>query len=159
MAGNPIKLVSKSKDTVQFDHRITTISNFVGELAEEYYDTPIFVYMIDTGSLNHIKDYCKLFNYNLPGPIPKPLTVRFSSATSSQENSFFSGIELQDVCTLLEAADLLGIDRLVEGCCAYIAHEFQTRHPEYLRERFGFPDDYNNMEENLMTNYNWLFEN
>lgn len=77
---------------------------------------------------------------------------------NEQMTSDFFDIHTQYLFALLNAANYLNIEELLDECCQRVAMQITSNKPEDIREMFGITNDYTKTEEQQIINdLSWMF--
>ncbi|CAG9324862.1 unnamed protein product [Blepharisma stoltei] len=158
MTKDLITILVRKGRSVHCSNQIATLSPLISELITEYQTDEIPLTHLSKTSVENIIVYCEHYSYALPSPLPKPLpNKRLKGIIDFFEYAFYKELKPHDLCKLLEASDYLGIERLYQGCCAFLASQYMERHPDILKAKLGLSENYNDqMEAKILENFPWV---
>ena len=131
----PIDILEKAK----------LISGIVDDASDE--DDTIFLREIDEINLIRIIDYLVHYQKEEPKEIPKPFPDRTDDAflrsilNDDWTFDFLQNMTLEEAINLVNAADYLQIDGLINILAAKLAHEMCNCEVEEARRKFGIECD------------------
>ena len=131
----PIDILEKAK----------LISGIVDDASDE--DDTIFLREIDEINLIRIIDYLVHYQKEQPKEIPKPFPDRTDDAflrsilNDDWTFDFLQNMTLEEAINLVNAADYLQIDGLINILAAKLAHEMCNCEVEEARRKFGIECD------------------
>ena len=131
----PIDILEKAK----------LISGIVEDASDE--DDTIFLREIDEINLIRIIDYLVHYQKEEPKEIPKPFPERTDDAflrsilNDDWTFDFLQNMTLEEAINLVNAADYLQIDGLINILAAKLAHEMCNCEVEEARRKFGIECD------------------
>ncbi len=146
----------KSKDGVQFEveEKYLQNSKFLMGLMEDFKDSDEELNINDvTGAtLTKVIEYLKHYETEKPKEIPKPLpNSDLKPILLEWDYNYISGLKLEEVIDLINAANFLDIPDLVNLASVRIASEMTNCSIEEARAKFGILPD---MSEDEMKEYN-----
>ena len=143
----PIDILEKAK----------LISGIVDDASDE--DDTIFLREIDDINLIRIIDYLVHYQKEEPKEIPKPFPDRTDDAflrsilNDDWTFDFLQNMTLEEAINLVNAADYLQIDGLINILAAKLAHEMCNCEVEEARRKFGIECDMTEEELAEYDNY------
>jgi hypothetical protein len=149
-------LAIQDNTRIEIDKKTASHSNLIKTLIEEFEGENIYeIPYINGFDLNRICDFMSFLNDNITKEIPKPLLNNsLKDILTDYENDFINFYEdnIYELFALLKAVDYLGIQRLLEICCAKIAILIRDYDSETFNEVFQIEsdmteDDLNKMKE------------
>ena len=149
MESKIVKLKSKDNQIYEISidllEKAKLISGIVEDASDE--DDTIFLREIDEINLIRIIDYLVHYQKEEPKEIPKPYPERTDDAflrsilNDDWTFDFLQNMTLEEAINLVNAADYLQIDGLINILAAKIAHEICNCEVEEARRKFGIECD------------------
>ena len=149
MESKIVKLKSKDNQiyevSIDFLEKAKLISGIVEDASDE--DDTIFLREIDEINLIRIIDYLVHYQKEEPKEIPKPFPERTDDAflrsilNDDWTFDFLQNMTLEEAINLVNAADYLQIDGLINILAAKLAHEMCNCEVEKARRKFGIECD------------------
>ena len=149
MESKIVKLKSKDNQiyevSIDFLEKAKLISGIVEDASDE--DDTIFLREIDEINLIRIIDYLVHYQKEEPKEIPKPFPDRTDDAflrsilNDDWTFDFLQNMTLEEAINLVNAADYLQIDGLINILSAKLAHEMCNCEVEEARKKFGIECD------------------
>ena len=137
-----VKIKSKNGKVYEINERCLEMSEFLKNLASGLTNPEEELYFkeIDDKCLEKIIEYLKHYQYEKPKEIPKPLpSADLKSFLSEWDYEFIMQLTLQESVDLVNAANELNINELVNLCSARLGYEMINCSIEEAREKFGIP--------------------
>ena len=144
-----VKLKSKDNQiyevSIDFLEKAKLISGIVEDASDE--DDTIFLREIDEINLIRIIDYLVHYQKEEPKEIPKPFPERTDDAflrsilNDDWTFDYIQNMTLEEAIDLVNAADYLQIDGLINILAAKLAHEMCNCEVEEARRKFGIECD------------------
>ena len=144
-----VKLKSKDNQiyevSIDLLEKAKLISGIVEDASDE--DDTIFLREIDEINLIRIIDYLVHYQKEEPKEIPKPFPDRTDDAflrsilNDDWTFDFLQNMTLEEAINLVNAADYLQIDGLINILSAKLAHEMCNCEVEEARKKFGIECD------------------
>ena len=151
------KLKSADGQVFEVDESILKTSKYLRDLIENNYpdlDQEININQIESKYLCKIIDYLRHYENIKPKKIPKPLTdSNLKSILSQWDYTFINSMSLEECIDLLNGANLLEINGLINLSSAKIASEMLNGPIEQVREKFGIKSDMNPEEQKRYEKY------
>ena len=154
MESNTVKLKSSDGIIREVDVFLLSKSKLLSGLIEDYApdngEYPIPLNDIDAKYLDLIIQYLEHYKDMEPKEIPKPFPERtdeefFRGILDNDDNdwtyNFISKLSIEDEIKLVDAADYLQIEGLINLLAAKIAHEMCNCEVEEARRKFGIECD------------------
>ena len=125
-------------------------SKLISGIMEDNEGEEIFLNEVDSKNLELIIDYLEHYKDKEPKEIPKPFPERtdeefLRSILDNDDNdwtyNFISKLNQEDAINLVNAADYLQIEGLINLLAAKIAHEMCNCEVEEARQKFGIVGD------------------
>ena len=149
MESKIVKLKSKDNQiyevSIDFLEKAKLISGIVEDASDE--DDTIFLREIDEINLIRIIDYLVHYQKEEPKEIPKPFPDRTDDAflrsilNDDWTFDFLQNMTLEEAIHLVNAANYLEIDGLINILAAKLAHEMCNCEVEEARRKFGIEGD------------------
>ena len=149
MESKIVKLKSKDNQiyevSIDLLEKAKLISGIVEDASDE--DDTIFLREIDEINLIRIIDYLVHYQKEEPKEIPKPFPDRTDDAflrsilNDDWTFDFLQNMTLEEAINLVNAADYLQIDGLINILAAKLAHEMCNCEVEEARKKFGIEGD------------------
>ena len=149
MESKIVKLKSKDNQiyevSIDFLEKAKLISGIVEDASDE--DDTIFLREIDDINLIRIIDYLVHYQKEEPKEIPKPFPERTDDAflrsilNDDWTFDYIQNMTLEEAINLVNAADYLQIDGLINILAAKLAHEMCNCEVEEARRKFGIECD------------------
>ena len=141
---NKIKIL-KSVDGKSFEieEKYLYISSFLKDLINDFPEQDeIPINQIKSKCLEKIVEYLEHYPKEAPKPIPHPLpSTDLKSILNEWDYQFINNMSFEDCCELMNGANFLGINELMNLIGAKIASLMMTGTVEEVREKFGIPCD------------------
>ena len=158
------RLILRSKEEKEFEitKKAASLSNFLRKAMDEAIDdSPISLSEIDEKMLEKILEYLDRFNGNAPNEIEKPLPGGdMKGAIDEWSVNFVDKITLDDLVNLTIAANYLGINSLIDLCCAKFACMCKDKSEEEIFKVFNFNKTFTEDEKKELREKNrWIEEN
>ena len=151
-----VKIRSKNGKVYEINERCLEMSEFLKNLASGLTNPEEELYFkeIDDKYLEKIIEYLKHYQYEKPKEIPKPLpSADLKPILSEWDYEFIMPFTLEECVDLINSANDLDINELVNLCSARLAYEMINCSIEEAREKFGIVPDMTEEEMREMDNY------
>ena len=151
-----VKIRSKNGKVYEINERCLEMSEFLKNLASGLTNPEEELYFkeIDDKYLEKIIEYLKHHQYEKPEEIPKPLpSADLKPLLSEWDYEFIMPFTLKECVDLINSANDLDINELVNLCSARLAYEMINCSIEEAREKFGIVPDMTEEEMREMDNY------
>ena len=108
-----------------------------------------------------IKEYLTHYNGESPKEIEKPITSNeMKNLTDEWSSTFIDKLSLEDVTNLTVAANYMGINSLLDLCCAKVATLCKDKNEDEIFKMFNITETFSEEEKNKIKNENkWIEEN
>ena len=156
-----VKLKSKDNQIYEISidllEKAKLISGIVDDASDE--DDTIFLREIDEINLIRIIDYLVHYQKEEPKEIPKPFPDRTDDAflrsilNDDWTFDYIQNMTLEESIHLINAADYLQIDGLINILAAKLAHEMCNCEVEEARKKFGIEGDMTEEEKDKANGY------
>ena len=151
-----VKIRSKNGKVYEINEQCLEMSEFLKNLASGLTNPEEELYFkeIDDKYLEKIIEYLKHHQYEKPEEIPKPLpSADLKPLLSEWDYEFIMPFTLKECVDLINSANDLDINELVNLCSARLAYEMINCSIEEAREKFGIVPDMTEEEMREMDNY------
>ena len=121
-------------------------------LIEEYHDEEIPLNKVNKNTLTNIIEYLKHYNTMEPKKIPAPFPERTGETffkgilNDSWTYDYLKKMTIEEAIMLVNAANYLQIDGLLDILAAFLAHEMSNCDVEDARKKFGIVCDMTEQE-------------
>ena len=148
----------KSKDGVQFEveEKYLQNSKFLMDLIRDFKDSDeeLNINDVNGATLAKVIEYLKHYETEKPKEIPKPLpNSDLKPILLEWDYNYITGLKLDEVIDLINAANFLDIPDLVNLASARIASEMTNCSVEDARVKFGIPNDMTEEEMKEINKY------
>ena len=101
------------------------------------------------------------YNGESPKEIEKPITSNeMKNLTDEWSSTFIDKLSLEDVTNLTVAANYMGINSLLDLCCAKVATLCKDKNEDEIFKMFNITETFSEEEKNKIKNENkWIEEN
>ena len=140
------KLKSEDGQLFEVEENILFVSKYLKDLASLYPDpdSEININEVDGKNLSKIIEYLKHYENSKPKTIPKPLTNSdLKPILPTWDYNFINSLSLEECIDLLNAAQALDINDLINLVSAKIASEMLIGTVDEVLEKFRIKDDNN----------------
>ena len=150
-----IKLKSSDGEMLEIKDKYLKRVKFFEERKENLnLDEEITLNEIDSKTLNKIIEFLMHYETEDPKKIPRPLPGHdLKTFLPKWDYNYISQISLEEAIALINAANYLNIDELVNLACAKIGVELINCPIEEAREKFGVKGDFTEEELKEMDKY------
>ncbi|CDW78406.1 glycoprotein fp21 [Stylonychia lemnae] len=135
-----IRLESSDKEIVEFKREFAQMSNLIKNMTEDNpdYNETIPLDQYNTASLNLVKQFCELAEYQNKDFVDKPIyDIKKPVFKNEWEKTFFDGLSFDQLTDLAHVANYLDIEKLIDGCCAQIAILLKKNTQQQLESELG----------------------
>ena len=151
------KITLKSNDGALFtlNEKAVLRSNLIAGILVDYEDnTEVPLPDVNGTTLGRIVEYLKHYENSEPKPIPKPLkNSHIDEILDEWDFNFVDNIPLDESIDLLNAANYMDIEPLLQLACCKISSEMIDRPVEEVRELFGITSEISKEEMEEMDKY------
>ena len=157
-----IKLVTKEGKEIEITKKAAELSEFLKTAINDYPNEASYpLNEIDEKNAEKIKEYLTHFDGVPPAEIEKPLTSNeMKNLTDEWSAGFVDKISLEDLINLTVAANYMGINSLLDLCCAKIASLCKDKSEEEIFKTFNITENLTDEEKNKIKEENkWIDEN
>ena len=116
---------------------------------------------LDEKSGEKIKEYLSHFNGVAPPEIEKPITSNeMKNLTDEWSTNFIDKMSMEELVNLTVAANYMGINSLLDLCCAKVASLCKDKSEEEIFKTFNINETFTDEEKNKIKEENkWIEEN
>ena len=157
-----IKLVTKEGKEIEITKKAAELSEFLKTAINDYPNEASYpLNEIDEKNAEKIKEYLTHFDGVPPAEIEKPLqSNEMKNLTDEWSAGFVDKISLEDLINLTVAANYMGINSLLDLCCAKIASLCKDKSEEEIFKTFNITENLTDEEKNKIKEENkWIDEN
>ena len=157
-----IKLVTKEGKEIEITKKAAELSEFLKTAINDYPNEASYpLNEIDEKNAEKIKEYLTHFDGVPPAEIEKPLTSNeMKNLTDEWSAGFVDKISLEDLINLTVAANYMGINSLLDLCCAKIASLCKDKSDDEIFKTFNITESLTEEEKNKIKEENkWIDEN
>ena len=157
-----IKLVTKEGKEIEITKKAAELSEFLKTTINDYPNEASYpLNEIDEKNAEKIKEYLTHFDGVPPAEIEKPLqSNEMKNLTDEWSAGFVDKISLEDLINLTVAANYMGINSLLDLCCAKIASLCKDKSEEEIFKTFNITENLTDEEKNKIKEENkWIDEN
>ena len=162
MEDSTIKLVIKDNKELEITKKQAELSELLKQAINDYPKESSFpLNEIDEKNGEKIKEFLIHFDGVAPAEIEKPLTSNdMKSLTDEWSANFVDKMNLEDLVNLTVAANYMGINSLLDLCCAKIASLCKDKSEEEIFKTFNITETFTEEEKNKIKEENkWIDEN
>ena len=157
-----IKLVTKEGKEIEITKKAAELSEFLKTAINDYPNEASYpLNEIDEKNAEKIKEYLTHFDGVPPAEIEKPLTSNeMKNLTDEWSAGFVDKISLEDLINLTVAANYMGINSLLDLCCAKIASLCKDKSDDEIFKTFNITETFTEEDKNKIKEENkWIDEN
>ena len=157
-----IKLLTKDSKELEITKKQAELSELLKQAINDYPKESSFpLNEIDEKNGEKIKVFLIHFDGVAPAEIEKPLTSNdMKSLTDEWSANFVDKMPLEDLVNLTVAANYMGINSLLDLCCAKIASLCKDKSEEEIFKTFNITETFTEEEKNKIKEENkWIDEN
>ena len=157
-----IKIIVKEGKEITIPKKAAELSELLkGAIIEYPKETSFPLNDLDEKNGELIKEYLTHFNGESPKEIEKPITSNeMKNITDEWSSSFIDKISLEDLTNLTVAANYMGINSLLDLCCAKVATLCKDKNEDEIFKLFNITETFSEEEKNKIKNENkWIEEN
>ena len=152
MNGDKFKV---SKDSAKMSNLVLTMIS-ENDDDEQIDDVPIP--NVNTETLEKVLQFCNYHIENHMTQIPKPITSSdLQTIVGSAYGTFIQGFNQEQLFEIIDAANFMDIQSLLDLACAQVATQIRGKTPEEIRATFNIENDFTPEEEEQIRQENsWL---
>ena len=157
-----IKLVTKDGKELEITKKQAELSELLKQAINDYPKESSFpLNEIDEKNGEKIKEFLTHFDGTAPAEIEKPLTSNdMKTLTDEWSANFVDKMNLEDLVNLTVAANYMGINSLLDLCCAKIASLCKDKSEEEIFKTFNITETFTEEDKNKIKEENkWIDEN
>ena len=157
-----IKLITKEGKEIEISKKAVELSDVLKATINDYPNEVNFpIGDIDEKCAEKVKEYLLHFNGTAPAEIEKPLTQNeMKNITDEWSASFIDKLTIEELVNLTVAANHMGINCLLDLCCAKIASMCKDKNEEEILKQFGINEPMTEEEKKKIKEDNkWIDEN
>ena len=157
-----IKLQSKDGKEFEISKKAAELSELLKGTMNDYPDdNSIPLTDVDEKTTEKILEYLSHFNGQTPPEIDKPLTsTDLKNVTDEWSANFIDKLLLDDLVNLTVAANFMGINSLLDLCCAKISSLCKDKNEEEIFKTFNITETFTEEEkEKIRKDNQWIEDN
>ena len=152
------KLQSDNEKIFEIEESCLVKHKFLKEFLEDFpkKEDLIPIKEVNDKTLGRIVEFLKHYKNIDPKPIPCPIPtfpIELKPILDDWDYKFITSIELIEAIDLVNAANVLNIQPLIDLASARIAYEFTNCSIEEARKKFGIQSDMTQEEQEEMNKY------
>ena len=162
MEDSSIKLVTKDGKELEITKKQAELSELLKQAINDYPKEVSFpLNEIDEKNGEKIKEFLTHFDGVAPAEIEKPLTSNdMKTLTDEWSANFVDKMPLEDLVNLTVAANYMGINSLLDLCCAKIASLCKDKSEDEIFKTFNITETFTEEDKNKIKEENkWIDEN
>ena len=150
-----IKLQSSDGQIFEIKEKCLMRSNYYKEIKDiSNIEEEMPLKIVDSKTLTKIIEYLNHYENEEPMEIPKPLPgPDLKPVLSEWDYNYIISPFLEEIIDLVNAANFLGVEELVNLSCSRLASEMTNCTIDEAREKFGIVSDMTEEERNEMDKY------
>ncbi len=157
-----IRLQSKDGKEYEISKKAAELSDLLrGTMSDYPNETSIPLPEIDEKTIDKVLDYLTHFNGISPPEIEKPLkNCELKDATDEWSVNFVDKITMEELVNLTVAGNFMGINSLLDLCCAKIASMCKDKSEDDILKSFGITERFTDEDRKKIKEENkWIDEN
>ena len=157
-----IKLITKEKKEIEISKKAAELSDLLKNSINDYPNEVSFpIDELEEKIAEKIKEYLIHFNGVAPPEIEKPLTQNeMKNVTDVWSANFIDKLSMEELVNLTVAANFMGINCLLDLCCAKIASMCKDKSEDEIFKNFGINEPFTEEEKRKIKEENkWIDEN
>ena len=157
-----IKLVTKDGKEIEITKKAAELSELLKAGINEYPNETSFpLNELDEKNAEKIKEFLTHFNGAAPAEIEKPLTSNdMKSLTDEWSAGFVDKMSMEELVNLTVAANYMGINSLLDLCCAKVASLCKDKSEEEIFKTFNITETFTEEEKEMIRKENqWIEDN
>ena len=157
-----IKLITKEGKEIEISKKAAELSELLKATINDYSNEVNFpLNEVDEKCAEKIKEYLTHFNGVAPAEIEKPLTQNeMKNLTDEWSANFVDKLTMEELVKLTVAANFMGINCLLDLCCAKIASMCKDKSEDEILKQFGINESFSEEEKKKIKEENkWIDEN
>ena len=156
-----IKIIVKEGKEILIPKKAAELSELLKGAINDYpKETSFPLNELDEKNGELIKEYLTHFNGETPKEIEKPISSNeMKNLTDEWSSTFIDKISLEDLTNLTVAANYMGINSLLDLCCAKVATLCKDKNEDEIFKLFKITETFSEEEKNKIKNENkWIEE-
>ena len=157
-----IKLVTKEGKEIEITKKDAELSELLKTAINDYPNETSFpLNEVDEKSGEHIKEFLTHCNGTAPAEIEKPITSNeMKNLTDEWSANFVDKMSTEELVNLTVAANYMGINSLLDLCCAKVASLCKDKSDEEIFKNFNINETFSEEEKKkIMEENKWIEEN
>ena len=157
-----IKIIVKDGKELTLTKKSCQLSELLKSAINDYpSETSFPINDLDEKNGEKIVEYLTHFNGESPKEIEKPISSNeIKNLTDEWSAEFIDKIPLDELTNLTVSANYMGINSLLDLCCAKVATLCKDKSEEEIFKTFKISETFNNEEKNKIKEDNkWIEEN
>ena len=157
-----IKIIVKEGKEIPISKKAAELSELLKSAMIEYPKEISFpLNELDEKNGELIKEYLTHYNGEPPKEIEKPITSNdIKNLTDEWSSTFIDKLSVEDLSNLTVAANYMGINILLDLCCAKVATLCKDKTEDDIFKLFKITETFNEEEKNKIKSENkWIEEN
>ena len=157
-----IKLITKEKKEIEISKKAAELSDLLKNSINDYPNEVSFpMEELEEKIGEKIKEYLTHFNGVAPPEIEKPLTQNeMKNITDDWSAGFIDKLSMDELVNLTVAANFMGINSLLDLCCAKIASMCKDKSEDEIFKNFGINEPFTEEDKRKIKEENkWIDEN
>ena len=162
MEDSTIKLVLKDQKEVEITKKAAELSELLKTAINDYPNETSFpLNEVDEKSGEKIKEFLTHCNGTAPAEIEKPITSNeMKNLTDEWSANFVDKMSTEELVNLTVAANYMGINSLLDLCCAKVATLCKDKSDEEIFKNFNINETFSEEEKKKIIEENkWIEEN
>ena len=162
MEETPIKLVLKDQKEIEITKKAAELSELLKTAINDYPNETSFpLNEVDEKSGEKIKEFLTHCNGTAPAEIEKPITSNeMKNLTDEWSANFVDKMSTEELANLTVAANYMGINSLLDLCCAKVATLCKDKSDEEIFKNFNINETFSEEEKKKIIEENkWIEEN
>ena len=157
-----IKIITKEGKEFTLSKKSCELSELLKSAINDYpTETSYPLNELDEKNAELIKEFLSHFNGEAPKEIEKPIqSNEMKNLTDEWSSNFIDKIPLEDLTNLTVAENYMGINSLLDLCCAKVATMCKDKNEDEILKMFKISETFNEEEKNKIKSENkWIEEN
>ena len=157
-----IKLVTKDKKEIEISKKEAELSELLkAAINDNPKESSFPLNELDEKCGEKIKEYLSHFNGTAPPEIEKPITSNeMKNLTDEWSANFIDKMTMEELVNLTVAANYMGINSLLDLCCAKVASLCKDKDEKEIFKTFNINETFTEEEKNKIKEENkWIEEN
>ena len=157
-----IKLITKEGKEIEITKDAAVLSELLKQKINDFPDEEKFpINEVDEKMAEKVKEYLGHFNGNAPPEIEKPLkSNNIKNVTDEWSANFMNRMSFDDIISLSEASNYMGINCLLDSCSSKIASLIKDKSEEEIKKEFKIKQSFTEEEKNKIRKENkWIEAN